>query len=473
MQNQFRCILRDLFGIDVRCLAIFRMAMALILLLDLLLRSRFIVESYTDEGFLPRDLVIAPDGYLSLQMLDGSYSFQLAHFLVAGIAGLMLFAGYHTRLATFLCWLLTVSLHARNGFLLDAGDDLLRSLLFWSLFLPLGLRYSVDAWKTGGRTTSNPQIVVSAASAALLLQFACVYFFAGWFKTDEAWRNGTAIEFVLGQTQWIQPGGEFLRQYPAVLRLMTPCVVWFEIIAPVCLFIPFQTRRFRMFVIPAFWLFQLGLATSIWLHIFPLITATATIPFLSSILWPLPVLQEQVAKELQYGERSSARHRGKLLWSSVFAVFATATILFQAANFGKSLWPTTERVASLVGWNAIWSMYSRTPQYTYHFSADATLQDGSTVDLINTEATAGDRFRIQQFHQSYRTRYFLETASSAASDFPSRYLTQLVYRWNENHPPDRYVTRARILGTSRKIGASEPDETTVLLDVGFRQLPVE
>ncbi len=118
-------------------------------------------------------------------------------------------------------------------------------------------------------------------------------------------------------------------------------------------------------------------------------------------------------------------------------------------------------------------MYSNTPKYTYHFSADATLQDGSTVDLINTEATNGERLRIRQFHQSYRIRYFLETASSTCPDFPSRYLTHLVYRWNQNHTPERHVTRARILGTSRKIGTAEPDETTVLLDVGFSQIPTQ
>lgn len=473
MQSKLTGILHDLFGIDARCLAFFRMALALILLADLILRSRFIDESCTDDGFLPRELVTAPDCYLSFQMLDGSYSFQLGHFLAAGIAGLMLLVGYRTRLAAVICWLLTVSLHARNGFLLDAGDDLLRSLLFWSLFLPLGSRYSIDALKSSNATSPDPQIVVSPASAALLLQFASVYFFAGWFKTDEAWRNGTAIEYVLGQTHWIRPAGEFLRQYPAVLRWMTPCVVWFEIIAPVCLFIPFKTRWFRMVVIPGFWLFQLGLATTIWLHIFPLITATATIPFLSSIIWPYPDRRATEADGRSNVARPGIPPSGKRLWSSAFAVLAISTVLFQAANFGRSLWPTEERIASLIGWNAIWSMYSNTPKYTYHFSADATLQDGLTVDLINTEATNGERLRIRQFHQSYRIRYFLETASSTCPDFPSRYLTHLVYRWNQNHTPERHVTRARILGTSRKIGTAEPDETTVLLDVGFSQIPTQ
>ena len=466
MQKRVICILRDLFGIDVRCLAIFRVAIALVILADLILRSRFIVESYTDDGFLPRDLVASPDCYFSLQMLSGAYAFQLGHFVVAGIGSLMLLVGYRTRVATIICWMLTVSLHARNGFLLDAGDDLLRSMLFWSLFLPLGARYSVDARK---KLVSDPQIVLSPASAALLLQFACVYFFAGWFKTGEAWRNGTAIEYALGQTQWIRPAGAFLREYPALLSYLTPCVVWFETLAPLCLFIPFRTRQFRMFVIPAFWLFMLGLATTIWLHIFPLITATASIPFLSSIIWPYAAAKEPDTS-VRRGRRDDSKI-GAVLWNSVFAVLAASAVLVQAASFGQSLLPTEERVVSLIGWNPIWSMYTNLPRYSYRFSTEATLQDGSTVDLINSDVSTSDRLRVQQFHQSYRIRFFLVTASNTCVGFHTRYLAHLVSLWNQSHAPDRSVVRVRILGTSRQIRSSEPESTEVLLDVGVSQLP--
>ncbi len=468
MQKRFISILRDLFGIDVRCLAIFRIAMALIILADLVERSRFIVECYTDDGFLPRELVVSPDCYCSLQMLDGSYAFQLGHFIVAGIAGLMLLIGYRTRLATIMCWMLMVSLHARNKFLLDAGDDLLRSMLFWSLFLPLGLRYSVDAQS---KRSSDPQIVLSPASAALLLQFACVYFFAGWFKTDEVWKNGTAIEYALGQSQWIQPAGAFLREYPELLSYLTPSVVWFEILAPFCLFIPFQTRKFRMVVVPAFWLFMLGLATTIWLHVFPLITATASIPFLSSIIWPPAATTDSTMARSASRGRKDEPKTGGVFWNYLFAILASITIFAQAATHRNCPLPTVERVASLIGWNTIWSMYTNLPKYEYTYSTEAILQDGSTVDLINSDVSTSDRLRVQQFHQSYRIRFFVESASSAWHGFHSHYLTLLVYRWNQCHSPDQVVVRARILGTSKQIRTLEPFQTEVLLDVGFSPIP--
>jgi hypothetical protein len=463
MQKRVSGILQDLFGIDVRCLAIFRIAIALIVLVDLAMRSRFIVEICTDDGFLPRDLVVAPDCYFSVQMLDGSYAFQLGHFIVAGISALMLLVGYRTRLATIICWLLTVSLHARNKFLLDAGDDLLRSLLFWSLFLPLGSRYSVDARK---KLVSDPQIVLSPASAGLLLQFACVYFFAGWFKTDEVWKDGTAIEYALGQTQWIRPAGEFLRQFPGLMRYLTWSVVWFELLAPWLLFIPVQTRKFRMVTIPAFWLFMLGLATTIWLHIFPLITAAASIPFLSSVIWPAAA----TATPMIRGAKDSPQ-AGVGLWNFALAIVATAMVFAQAATHRNCPFPTEERVASLIGWNPVWSMYTNLPKYAYSTSTEATLQDGSTVDLINSEVLTSERSRVQHFHQSYRIRYFLQHASGTWEGFHTRYLAQLVYLWNQSHPPEKMVVRARILGTSKQIRTSEPYKTEVLLDIGFSQEP--
>lgn len=447
--------LREVFGIDVRCLAVFRIVIATIILIDLALRSRFIAENYTDDGFLPRQLVCAPDCYMSLQMLDGSFVFQVSHFIAAAIAGLMLLAGYRTRIATVACWILMVSLHARNSFLLDAGDDLLRSLLFWSLFLPLGLRYSIDAAKTPARDAS---LVLSPASVALLLQFACVYFFAGWFKTAPEWSSGIAIEHVLGQTVWSRPAGDALRQYPALLSYLTPTVVWFEILAPICLFIPYRTRQVRMLVVPAFWMFQLGLATTIQLHIFPLITAAATIPFLSSWIWSQDTTQQRTAKTL-----------GSIVWCSTLALLAAAVISMQAANLGTSQYPTAERTASLVGWNPIWSMYSTVSERAYQLSAEATLADDQVIDLIESEATSGDRKQIQQLHQSYRFKYFLESAMGAGPEIPTRYLVMLVHRWNETQPQFRSAATARILVSAKAISPPGPAQTNTMAELVFQR----
>lgn len=467
MLQRFTDRIRNVFGIDVRCLAVFRIVIATVILLDLALRSRFIAENYTDDGLLPRALVSAPDCYLSFQMLDGSFSFQIAHFAVAAIAGLMLLVGYRTKIATLSCWLMTVSLHARNTFLLDAGDDLLRSLLFWSLFLPLGHSYSIDARKKARRTGD---VVLTPATVALLLQFACVYFFAGWFKSTPEWTSGIALEYALGQTVWVRPAGDALRQYPGLLSYMTTAVVWFELLAPLCLFIPLQTRRVRMFVLPAFWTFQLGLATTIQLHIFPLITAAATIPFLSSWIWPANEnrdLETSTASTSGSG-RASSKGAGRIVWCAMLMLLATATIGVQLANFGNSLFPTVERTASLIGWNPIWSMYATVSEFANALSVEATLADGSSIDLVESEATSGDRRRVLQLHKSYRFKYFLESTMGLGPEIPSRYLGWLVYRWNRTQPPERFVSRAQIISSKQRISPPGPVQISVVAEMAFR-----
>ena len=46
--------LSDVFGIDTRSLAVFRIGLALTILLDLVLRAQDLGAHYTDAGVLPR-----------------------------------------------------------------------------------------------------------------------------------------------------------------------------------------------------------------------------------------------------------------------------------------------------------------------------------------------------------------------------------------------------------------------------------
>lgn len=69
---------------------------------------------------------------------------------------------------------------------LNAGDVILRLLLFWSMLLPLGARWSLDAARAGRRP---PDLVTGGAAAALLLQVAFIYVFTGLKKTGATWNE--------------------------------------------------------------------------------------------------------------------------------------------------------------------------------------------------------------------------------------------------------------------------------------------
>jgi len=138
--------LRIVFGCDLRTLALFRINLALLILADLVMRSRDLVAHYTDDGILPRAdyLGILNGAVSSLHFISGSAWIEALLFMLAALVALALLAGYRTRLATFVSWLLLLSLQNRNHMILQGGDMLLLLLLFWGLFLPLGARFSVD-----------------------------------------------------------------------------------------------------------------------------------------------------------------------------------------------------------------------------------------------------------------------------------------------------------------------------------------
>jgi uncharacterized membrane protein YphA (DoxX/SURF4 family) len=61
------------------------------------------------------------------------------------LIGLMLVFGYKTRWAIIGAFVLAVSVHNRNWLINNGGHDILRAILFISIFLPMNKRFSIDS----------------------------------------------------------------------------------------------------------------------------------------------------------------------------------------------------------------------------------------------------------------------------------------------------------------------------------------
>ena len=129
-------------------------------------------------------------------------------------------------------------------------------LLFWSLFLPLGARWSLDARRRRERHEPEPHAsVFSAGTVAILLQFVFVYLAAGIVKSTPPWRDGTAVQLFLGNETLGRPLGIALRAHPAWTTAITYVTPVFEILGTLLLFLPWRTATVRMLLLPCFWLF--------------------------------------------------------------------------------------------------------------------------------------------------------------------------------------------------------------------------
>ena len=187
--GRVRRLLARHLGVDTRALAALRVGLGLLLLADLLGRSRDLRAFYTDAGVLPRSTraAVVSDWFLSVHALSGDLWWQVLLFLVAGVAAIALTVGYRTRVATAVSWVLLVSLHNRMPVVLNGGDVLLRMVLLWAIFLPLGERWAVDALPDGRIVhVAGPNFDIQGAMSAGMQ--------GAWLNRDRGPWDGFATE---------------------------------------------------------------------------------------------------------------------------------------------------------------------------------------------------------------------------------------------------------------------------------------
>ncbi len=283
-----RAKLVELFGADLRSLAMFRMALALLVLADLASRATDLTAHYTDWGILPRwPLVeeVLNRWQFSLNLMNGEPFFQALLFGLAALAAVGLLVGYRTRLMTVTVWVLVLSIQFRNPVVSTGGDVLLHILLFWAMFLPLGAYWSVDR----ALKSSPPRLsmrFLSFATAALFIQIACMYWFSAIMKTGREWRvDGTAIYYTLSIDRYTSPLGEYLLHFPELLKVLTFATIGLEAFGPFLLFCPFLTGLVRTGTVLAFMSLHLGIWLAMDIGLFPWISALCMVCFLPTWFW--------------------------------------------------------------------------------------------------------------------------------------------------------------------------------------------
>jgi hypothetical protein len=370
-------------GLDTRSLAFFRVALALVVLYDLLNRLPFLEAHYTDFGVLPRDEHL--DKFMgqwlwSFHLLSGRLYWAQLLFALNSLFAIQLLLGYRTRLATFLCWAFAVSLQGRTPMVLQAGDVLLRCLLLWAMFLPIGSRWSMDAALRSARDFSVfrrpdpdgvvPKRVLTVGGIAFMLQVFSVYWFTMALKTGAEWHHpwGTNLDQVLASLKpaidagWTHPRdavyyalqldhfstdlAKWMLGFPEIMRWLTEATFWVELLGP-ALALCF-TGRLRLLAV----LMMIGLHTGFGMFLkvgmFVYISWCCWFPLIPSWFWDKleAWLQSRRPGRLLVQYRSDERGAGPYKWlllARTFLILPNARIeAFEAPGDDTPAWNVTD-----------------------------------------------------------------------------------------------------------------------------------
>lgn len=273
--------LKDLFSLDLRALALMRIAIASVTLFDLGVRFTDVTAFYSDYGVLPREaliMILGQKDFFSLHLASGEIYFQVTLFLLSFWSHFNVLLGRKTKIYTVLSWFLLLSLQNRNLLIGQAGDDVLRLAMMWGIFLPWNKFYSLDS--IGKKYPEDPSFF-SFATVGLTFLIFSLYFFSAVMKRAPEWTTDhTAVYYALSLDQLASPFGKWIYPFPTLLKWLSISVYYIEWIGPFLLFIPWRKNLFRLLFVVLFISFHVGLSLTLFIGFFPVIVIAVLLGFL-------------------------------------------------------------------------------------------------------------------------------------------------------------------------------------------------
>ncbi len=421
-----------------------RIAIGCVILADLIIRSRSIVAHYTDEGILPIHLLkefYDKQLYYSLHNLNGSLSWQATLFILNAIVAIALIVGYRTRITTVVAWLFMVSLQNRNPFIQQGGDDLFRLVLFFGMFLPWGNFYS---WDSKHRNCEKKKYVSSLATLGYMMLIASVYFFSALLKTSPEWRTeGTAIYYVLSLDQLKVGMGDWLYQFPTLMRLLTHLTMFIEFFAPILILLPFKNKIWRPIGAILILLLHVGIAANVYVGLFFVIDISSTVGLFSSGF--MDWFDSKLSKR---SELTNSLLKYPVSWRTTFKnVFLTFVIGFSLLmnlgnlrSFSFTIHPRVMEISNALKLEQFWGMFSPNIYKDDGWYVYRGLQPKGDWDIYNNKAGIDTikPAKIVKMYESDRWRKFAENYQKRNYNFIKPYYCRyLIRKWNKEHPDNK------------------------------------
>eukprot|EP00525_Craspedostauros_australis_P010107 CAMPEP_0198121882 /NCGR_PEP_ID=MMETSP1442-20131203/33316_1 /TAXON_ID= /ORGANISM="Craspedostauros australis, Strain CCMP3328" /LENGTH=602 /DNA_ID=CAMNT_0043780767 /DNA_START=142 /DNA_END=1950 /DNA_ORIENTATION=+ len=447
--------LRAAFGATPQALSIYRISLGMLLTSELVLRFQFLHAFYTDEGTMPLHLLLPRIDTLyrwfCIHCHFGTLFQQQVLLAIQVIFAVMFTLGYRTKLASVVSWYMYSSAILRNTWLYFILDRYFFYLLFYGMFLPLSQCWSVDASmskspqlsnsppssasmasskdqgqmagesksndpqptvsKAGNGEPSGVSVIVSPATVTLKLLVLWIYLDAGGGKYMDPLKGWTfyadplpALDTYCRHTFMARCLYAILG--PMGLRLLTPTVVWVELLSAPLAFVFSYVGNAKMTYA------MIGIISSLHFGISLTIRNAVLLSFVAIVSWAifLPVGW----KESTTSSSSSARpqsddaaddHSRSQMTPSTTTATASTTTTTTTNQLARSLInPSTLIIVAMISANVWfetvgdctsglkrnifatllqnrWNVFIGAEEYVTWEIAPGRLADGSIVDV--------------------------------------------------------------------------------------------
>lgn len=232
-----------------RVLGLYRIVFGLLLIYSFGLFAKDAAVFFSDEGVLTRRTLAEAMGrpYHTVLQWVGHPTGVFLVLSALFAAAICFTIGWHTRIASVALFVLVISFHERNNLVLNGGDTVLRTILFFFMFAPSGAALSVDSLRRrlreDGEEDPAPVLIVPWAQRMMQVQVAVIYLVTVYAKSRGGlYHNGSAMYYVFGLVDFNKRGVEQLMNYPVVYSALTygvmaaelaiPFLLWFRATRP-------------------------------------------------------------------------------------------------------------------------------------------------------------------------------------------------------------------------------------------------
>ena len=145
--DRIKKILDNWLYVDTRNLALFRIVFGIMGLCDVIRRIPVIDVFYSNEGMDFRRNVTSKYSIKYFSLLDHFHNSIEVHifFIITAVCFILFIIGYRTRFFHFLSAIGLISIHNAAVIVENGGDMVFNTFIIWTLFLPLGISWSIDS----------------------------------------------------------------------------------------------------------------------------------------------------------------------------------------------------------------------------------------------------------------------------------------------------------------------------------------